>query len=187
MKNEELEYISDFISDMYTDGNVVRILKQNYAFIFNESDYKKLEIDSNYSSFYFDYSGTKLLKAYEPFLDIVRYIITKYKLNINEILDELNTYSLNNNLFISYVETGYSSPIEEPIFSEINFNKHRFIDDLVNILLYLSDIHPIFLTLNNFHRISLSSIDIINKTIGRIISPEAKSNKDTKSGTKYHL
>lgn len=165
LNNEELEYISDFISDMYTDDNVVRILKQNYAFIFNESDYKKLEIDSNYSSFYFDYSGTKLLKAYEPFLDIIRDIIIKYKLNINEILDELKTYSLNNNLFISYVETGYSSPIEEPIFSEISFNKKRFIDDLVNILLYLSDIHPIFLTLNNFHRISLSSIDIINKII----------------------
>ena len=129
LNNEELEYISDFISDMYTDDNVVRILKQNYAFIFNESDYKKLEIDSNYSSFYFDYSGTKLLKAYEPFLDIIRDIIIKYKLNINEILDELKTYSLNNNLFISYVETGYSSPIEEPIFSEIIASKILFIGD----------------------------------------------------------
>ena len=99
MKNEELEYISDFISDMYTDGNVVRILKQNYAFIFNESDYKKLEIDSNYSSFYFDYSGTKLLKAYEPFLDIIRDIIIKYKLNINEILDEPPNYLKHMNHF----------------------------------------------------------------------------------------
>lgn len=77
MTKEGLEYISNFIRNMTCDENIVRVLKQNYAIKASKEDFNKFSKPDNMTYFYCEYTGSRMIRAYEPFLDVIRTIVLK--------------------------------------------------------------------------------------------------------------
>ena len=165
MRKEEFDYISDFVADMNNDETVVRILKQNYAFNFTDADFEKLDLSIFDKKFYLDFATSNILAAYAPFLDIIINILNDAKINVSDLMEKLDIYSLNRNLFTSYALTNVATHIEEPILGEKAYNQSRFIDDLVKLMEYICKTKKVFILLNNVNQICDSSLSILNKFI----------------------
>lgn len=72
MTKEGLEYLSNFIENVINDNCIVRIVKQNYALKPTKEDFIKLPVSDDTKKVYCDYLSRRMLKAYEPFMDIIR-------------------------------------------------------------------------------------------------------------------
>gem|GEM_PF-2322374 len=165
MREEEFDYILDFISDMMNDESITRILKHNYAFSFTKEDFDKLDLGENVKTYYKDYHTSSILTAYDPFLDIIKDMIVSEGININDVLDKVDAYSLNRRLFVTYITDPVCKPTEPALLAEIEYNTERLINDIVNILCYISSIKPLFIMLNNVNQICDSSLKLIQAFI----------------------
>ena len=163
MTKEGLEFIDNFIKDMENDENVVRVLKQNYAIGTNEEDFCEILKDANVRGFYCEYSLGRIISAYEPFMGIIKKIVLDEKIDIKEMFDSVGVYSLNRSLFERYIKGMEVKRDEKPLFPEHEYDKKMFINDMVGMLMYLSDIRPVLIILNEANQVCGSSLDIIER------------------------
>ena len=164
---EGLEYISNFICNMLCDASIVRILKQSYALSATEEDFNELSLPDNIRSFYCDYSGRRMIKAYEPFLDIIRDRIFEENLDIDNVFTEAGVYSLNRSIFKSYITTGTAKRAENPILAEREYDHQKFLEGMVNMLLYLAEKKPIFVMLNESNQMCDSTLYVLEELVKR--------------------
>lgn len=165
MTKEGLEYISNFIGNMLCDESIIRILKQNYALKVTKEDNDNFIIPKNVKSFYCDYAGGRMIKAYEPFLDIIRECIFENNLDIDKVLDDADVYSLNRSSFKSYITAGEAKRAENPILAERDYDRQKFVEGVINLMLYLSEIHPIFIILNEANQMGDSTLTVLKELL----------------------
>lgn len=163
MTKDGLEYISNFIQSMVCDENIIRIIKQNYTLKLDRYDFDAISLPDNTEGFYCEYSGTKMIKAYEPFLDIIKTMIHKYGTDVEALLDEAGIYSLQKSIFKSYIETGIVKREEDSILGERDYEKGKMIKGIVNLLLKISETNNMFLLLNDAHQMCDSTLEIISE------------------------
>ena len=88
MTIEGLKRISDFASMMDSDDYIIRIMKQNYIPNITTEDFEQIELPQGVERFFCEYSGANMVTAYEPFLNVLREIIGRHDIDIDELLDE---------------------------------------------------------------------------------------------------
>lgn len=163
MTKEGIEFIDNFIKDMENDENVVRVLKQNCAIGTSEDDFCKILKDKTIRGFYCEYSSGRIISAYEPFMGIIKRIVLDENIDVKEMFNRVGVYSLNISLFERYIKGMEVKRDEKPIFPEHEYDKEMFIKDMVGMLLYLSEIRPVMIILNEANEICASSLDIIER------------------------
>lgn len=164
MNSDSLGYINSLINNMITEKGIVKVIKKNYDVGITEDDFNHIRIADS-DQYIYEYSSRNIVDAYAPFLGIIRRIINERNLDINVILDDAGVYSLNRSTFISYVETGVAISNELPIQTEKEYNIDRITEDIVNILIYLADMHKVFIFLSEANQMCDSSIRVFNKLI----------------------
>lgn len=163
MTNEGLEYISNFIRNMTCDENIVRVLKQNYAIKTSEEDFNKFSKPDNMEYFYCEYIANRMIRAYEPFMDIIKAVVLKNHIDINKIFEDVNVYSMNRSIFINYINKNVAVRDEMPILAEKNFDREKFIKDMVEILLYLSESNPMLILINEANQMCDSTLRVLSE------------------------
>lgn len=163
MTKDGLEYISNFIQSMTCDENIVRVIKQNYTLKFNRKDFEAISLPEHMTGFYCGYSGNEMIKAYEPFLDVIRSMVHKDGTDIDTLMKDSKIYSLHKSIFKSYIETGVVSREEDPLLGEQNYEKEKIRRGIVNLLLKVSEKNNIFILLNDAHQMCDSTLEIIEE------------------------
>lgn len=163
MTKEGTEYISSFIQSMTCDENIVKIIKQNYTLKLCRKDFDKIRLPDNTIGFYWEYPGNRMIKAYEPFLDIIRNIICEEEIDIDTILNDAEVYSLHKSIFKSYIETEIVKREEGPLLGERDYEEKKIRKGIVNLLLKLSEKHDIFILLNDAHQMCDSTLEVIQE------------------------
>lgn len=163
MTKEDLKLIDNFIRNVEENASIVRVIKQNHMIKTKEEDFYGLLRNKNIRSFYTEYSSGRMITAYEPFLWVVKRIILDEKINVNNMLDEIAAYSLNRSLFINYINGKPMLRKEKSLLTEREYDEQQFINDLINIMLYLSKIKNIFIVLNKVNQICDSTLNVLEK------------------------
>lgn len=163
MTKDGLEYISNFINSMICDENIIRIMKLNYSLKFCLEDFEKVELSEHTERYYCEYSDSRMIKAYEPFLNIIREMVQKYNLNVEKLLEEADIYSLQKSIFQSYIETGIVTREEKPILGERDYEKEKLIKGIVNLFIRLSEERPIFIILNGINQMCDSTLGVLSE------------------------
>lgn len=173
MNKEGIEYISNFIKSMICDENIVRIMKQNNALEISSIDFFSLDLPDNINGFFCEYSPTIMIKAYDPFLGIIKDMVERYNMDVDRLLEEAEIYSLQQSIFKSYIQTGHVRRDEKPILGERDYEKSKFIKGIVNILLKISEERDIFILINNANQMCDSTLNVI-KELGQYNSYRLK-------------
>jgi diguanylate cyclase (GGDEF)-like protein len=148
--------------------------KQNNLFIkhYNTFDVPVDEVrlavgeDTNIKVFSYRFSSSRMQDAYEPILGWIRELyLNNVDDDIDTFLDKAKVYKLHRPIFKSFIKLGRGKRNEEVFIPEIEYDKHRFIVSLINVLEYLSTNMPLILILNRLHFASLSMIEFLEAFI----------------------
>lgn len=145
-------------------------MKQNYALKATKEDFNKLPVGDGTKKVYCDYLSRRMLKAYEPFMDIIRDCIFELNLDIDKAFADANIYSLNRSIFKSYITTGKARSQENLILAEKEYDRKKFVEGIVDLLLMLSEKKPIFVMLNEANQMSESVLFVLEELISRTSS-----------------
>ncbi len=165
MEKEGIDYILGIANSMVFDENIVRVIKQNFSVKIEKESFEEKFVNDNCAFYYCEFSDRYMIKAYEPFLDIIRDMIEKLNINISEMMEKLGVYSLNKSIFQSYLEEGIAERKEMPLVPERDYDNMRFRRDLTNILLYLADKKQIFLLINRANLMCDSTLSILEELL----------------------
>lgn len=163
MRKESFEYISNYIRSMICDENIIRIIKQNSGIEISKNDFEKIDISQGINGFFYEYSSFTMIKAYEPFLDVIKDMVNRYRMDLDRLLNNAKIYSLQRSVFKSYIRTGHVEREEEPILGETEFERQKFVKGVVNLLLKISEKHEMFILINNANQMCDSTLDVIEE------------------------
>lgn len=183
MENKKNKMCSTFVkrvvSNIGAQSNNFVIIKHYGSFGIISEDAKNAMIA--YPEVYISYhqfDNNEMVGTYEPFLNIIKNVYQKFyfKDSIDEFLGEFDIYQLQKSFFKSYIESGSCMRTEPFILDEIEFEKEKMNESVSNIIMDLSNRHPMLIMINNLHMASKSTISLLyylsscegNKNIGII-------------------
>ena len=167
MTKERLEYISNFIRGMFRDENIISIMKQNYASEIDKDDVENLDLSEVDNKYFCEFSGSEIIGAYDPFLCIIKDIVEKYKIDIDTLIEETEIYSLQKSSFKSYLATGVVTRDEDMLLGERDYERERFVNGIVNLLMNLSEKQGIFILINNGNYMCDSTLSVLEELKNR--------------------
>lgn len=139
-----------------------------------ESDLLQLlPVDTATFYMYHEYQPDFLYEAYEPFLDWIRlFYINFYQnhMSLDTFLQTCQVYSLHREIFSSYITTGRCVRTEEIMYTELNFERKNFFQDIIQIFTYIASEHKLVLILSAFHRAPLSSVTLLMEILKKKIA-----------------
>ena len=161
-------YLNILTDKLTVDRNNFLMIKHNNSF-----DIKEDMIISNLAGYdggaqvlYHEFSGFAMLEAYEPFLAWAALLYRESPADIEEFLEDCHVYELHKSIFRSYFIDGICHRTDEPVLSEIGYEKGRFLDSLVNIFIKLAERRPLLFVLNKLHMAGKSTYDFLLKLAG---------------------
>lgn len=183
MENKKNKMCSTFVkrvvSNIGAQSNNFVIIKHYGSFgIFSEDAKNAMIAYPEVYISYHQFDNNEMVGTYEPFLNIIKNVYLKYyfKESIDEFLGEFDIYQLQKSFFKSYIESGSCMRTEPFILDEIEFEKEKMNESVANIIMALSNRHPMLIMINNLHMASKSTISLLyylsscegNKNIGII-------------------
>lgn len=162
MNSEGRKYLSECIEDFLDrKDNWLAIIKQNNVTKMQMEDFEALTCDyKNYKTYYHEYMSFDMLEAYEPILSVCKDIVEKNNIDVKELLDKLDIYSLQKSVYIRYFKGEESNRDEELLVPEVEYEKQLFLEGLYLIMQELANIEPIFILLNRFNCCCTSILDL---------------------------
>ncbi|MBQ4529973.1 MAG: GGDEF domain-containing protein [Lachnospiraceae bacterium] len=183
MKEEFYSFIKvlveKLISNMYEKDNNTVVIKHYNTFEIKQEHAKQLEEDycqCGVTVFYKTFQGDEMVDAYEPFLGIIKSMYQKYYSNesIGEFFNSFEIYSLQKSIISSYLATSRCERAEELILNEVEYEKEVLLKTIVNILIKISNEHPMIICINHLNGAAKATIEVLKKLLdtkdnGRII------------------
>lgn len=163
MTKEGLDYISNFIRGIFRDDNIISIMKQNYASEIDQEDIDRLDLSGVDNKYFCEFSGSEIISAYDPFLHVIKDMVEKFHIDINALIDEADIYSLQKNSFSSYLATGVVTREEDLLLGERDYERKRFVNGIVNLLMNLSEKYGIFILINNGNYMCDSTLSVLEE------------------------
>lgn len=159
MKDKEriylLEYIDILLAKEPQDkGNWLLLMKHHNALYPDIEDLQAIGIEERgYQVYLHNYEADTIRAPYEPFLDLIREYIKKKQtqdeeFSIEDFLNRSKTYSLHKTIFTKYFQGEPCSRKENILVGEYGFEKRKFQEAVVNMILEMAKESPIFLFLN---------------------------------------
>lgn len=161
MRKEGIEYISNYIKTMICDENIIRIMKQNTGIEIANWDFAMFDFPDGMNGFFCEYSELRMISAYEPFLNIIRDMVKRYKIDVDYLLEQAGIYSLQKSVFKSYIENGHVVREEKLLLGEVDFEKEKMIIGIADILLKISETYDIFILINDANLMCDSTLSVI--------------------------
>lgn len=165
-----LAFAERMVANMGKENNNFVIIKHYGTFSVTAEDAKDAMIlYPNINVFYHQFDNNEMVETYEPFLTIIKNLYLKYYYNetLDEFLSELDIYQLQKSFFKSYIESGSGVRSEEFILDEIEFEKQKMNESVANIIIKLSEKHPMLILVNNLHRAPKSTLSMLDYLVGR--------------------
>ena len=116
---------------------------------------------------YFRFSNDEMVASYEPFLTIIKNCYIKHysDITVDEYLELFEIYELHKPFFKSYIDSGDCERYEAFILDEIEFEKKKILEAMINIIITLSKKHPMLIMIDNIHMLPKSSINMLVELI----------------------
>ena len=108
--------------------------------------------------------------AYTPFLDWIRELYYQYfkdKETPEEFVKHGGVYSLQQEIFTTYIRTGQANRTEDILISDLAYERERMMESLINMYVYISEYKPIFIFLEKLHLAHSSCIQFICQLLER--------------------
>jgi len=166
LKNHIVDIIKNIISeDSIRITSAYFFFKHYNNFSFNKDEVmeikEKLDEDCYMSFHKFEYGFIQ--GPYEPFLDFIRSFYNEnYKnIGVEEFVERAGVYKPVSGLFASYIKGDEPKRNEDPIGAEIEFEKKKIIEGILNCLNYISKNHKIIFVLDSLQYAHISTLELI--------------------------
>ena len=104
-------------------------------------------------------------EAYAPFLSIIKDLMEFRGIDHEELIEKVGIYPLHEMIFKSYFVTGMCTRMEEPLFSEVKFEKQKIIKGIVDMLVELASHENIYIVLNRLNYAGASTWQMLDYII----------------------
>lgn len=118
--------------------------------------------------FYHSFSKESFKSPYEPFFDAIKFYYDRFyaqTMTIEEFVDACGVYSLQKEIFCSFLLTGVAKRNEFIMIAEIDFEKQKMISSIFGCLNYLAQKHPLVFLLNHLQYSCPSTLVLIRKIV----------------------
>lgn len=134
--------------------------------------------------FYYSFEPNKMVEVFSPFLSIMEQLIDIQAIMPHSLVKEAGVYKLHETIYEGFFATGRCGRVEEPIFSEVQFEKEMIPGEIARMLAYLCGEQDIYIVLNRVNYASASTLELLNYIVGnpechhiRILAFENESGK----------
>lgn len=169
MTREELDCLSSYVKSLQSEqnGSNVVLIKHTNKIRLNKDEISGV-VPEEYSSrvFYHCFEENVMGEAYAPFLDIIKHLMNEQDILPAKLIKEAGVYSLHEVVFESYFTAGKCRRMEEPFFSEVQFEKEKILKGIVKMLIKVCRNHDIFVVLNRLNYAGASTLELIDCILG---------------------
>lgn len=148
-------------------GTVVGIRHYNSLTITKAESSRLESVFQNCNVIYHHFDTSDVVKAYEPFFDVIKSMVLKNNIDIDELMDKCNVYKLHRSVIKACLEGKIVTREEDYIYNELEYESKRMRDAIVDILCFLAKDKKIIFILNKLHKCGLSTIEIVREINNR--------------------
>lgn len=172
MRAEIKEYIRNVIgklnnkSDILGYNDKVCFLKYYTGFSIEEIEIINIiaTVDIECDTLFYVYDGSIMQDVYNPFMAFIKEMYIKHyanKISPEEFVEAAGCYNALKYLYVSYLKNDYFEREEDLILKEVDFDKNRIPQDIVNLIKYISDEHNIVIVLDRLQEAQESSLRLL--------------------------
>lgn len=97
----------------------------------------------------YEFQADVWVGPYDPFLGIIREMFEAYEsCSFDEFMDRCEVYELHKPIFRSYMETGKCFRQEELLYNEVDYERSRMTQEVLDMLQELTSEHPLMVLIN---------------------------------------
>ncbi len=152
-------------TDSFTD-HLMFMKHNNSMFLTRDEMTELMDEDYRESFIYHDFSINKVCEPYEPFLDGIKLMYDRFfaeELDVDSFLAKCGVYSLQREVFATYIKTGLAERTEPLITSEIIFETTKFLESVLGCYRFISTERDVLIVLNRFQYACNSTCELIKK------------------------
>lgn len=168
-------FIKNIVSSIGDSINNFILVKHYGKYSIDPEDARNaLMTYDNIEIYYTHFANNEMVGSFEPFLTIIKNCYIKYysDITIDEYLSQFDIYQLQKSFFKSYIDSGSCERYEPYILDEIEFEKRKMVESVVNIITALSKKHPMLIMIDNVHMVPKTAITLLKAIID---NPENKN------------
>jgi diguanylate cyclase (GGDEF)-like protein len=142
------------------------LLKHYNSFYFSPGDVKALEENSENINIYFhELDPSTIIGPYEPFLNAIADYCNSRPMDLDELFETCNVYSLHRPMFFSYFKNQHVKRTEDILLDEVTFEEQKLVDSIVNLLIYITQKKPLLFIINELQSAGPSTLFLLNKIV----------------------
>lgn len=121
--------------------------------------------ESNLCFLYYRFPRHEMLDSYQPFLGWIREMYYQYfkEQTPEEFVKNAKVYPLQQYPFAQYIKSGRAGRIEDILITEVNYEKKKILESLVNLYEYIGKRQPMFIVIESLHLANLSGIQFLKQ------------------------
>ena len=160
MNDKERYYLYDCIdkvSNSTAPGKNLMLINHNNMLMVQEESVSRI-------AKYHRFENIQLRRPYEPFLDIIgEYLRERIQkgLELENFFQEAQVYPLHQEIFESYVREGFCHRREEILLGEVDYEKERFVKEILSMLYLVSREKKIVLLLDELNQATDTTLQMI--------------------------
>lgn len=166
MIREELECLNNYVKSLYgrslNDGCNVALIKHTNRIVLSREEIVPL-LPKEYALrvFYHSFEENVMNGVYAPFLSIIEELMNTQMIKPSELIKSAGVYALHEAIFESYFTTGRCERVEEPLFSEVSFEKEKLLRGIANMLVKVCGEQDIYIVLNRLNYAGASTLELL--------------------------
>ncbi len=170
MIREELDCLKSYVKSLYDRSlnngcSIVLIKHTNRIELCREEVAAMLPEEYASRIFCHSFSENVMGDVYSPFLSIIQELTAAQGLGIEEFIRASDVYALHELMFESYFTTGKCKRTEEPLFSEVQFEKEKLLKGIADMLVRACGGKDIYVVLNGLNYAGASTLELLDYII----------------------
>lgn len=167
MTREEIECLGSYVKTLNQSGGCnFALIKHTNKIRLIKEEIKEVVCDEYGDRiFYHCFEENKMNEAYDPFFEIIKQLLSDSNVDMEEFIKSSGVYSLHIEVFRSYFETGRCIRLEEPFFSEVEFERDKILQGIVGMLKKAADGRKVLIVINRLNYAGASTIDLLNSIL----------------------
>lgn len=161
-------FIKNIVSSIGVNSNNFVLVKHygKYSIDIEDARSAMMAYD-NLEIHYTHFANNEMVGSFEPFLTIIKRCYIKYysDISIDEYLSRFDIYQNQKSFFESYIDSGACQRCEPYILDEIEFERRKIVESVVNIITKLSKMHPMLIMVDNIHMVPKTTITLLKSIV----------------------
>ena len=161
-------FIRNIVSSIGVNTNNFVLVKHYGKYSIDSEDAKNAMMAyNNLEVYYTHFANNEMVGSFEPFLKIIKNCYIKYysDISVDEYLSRFDIYLLHKSFFKSYIDSGICERYEPYVLGEIEFEKQKMFETMLQIIIELSKAHPMLIMIDNIHMVPQSTITLLKNLI----------------------